>query len=142
MAAFNRFNVFSKDLVNGTHKFGSDVFKVMLSNVLPVATFQVLTDITEIVSGGTTGYTAGGTATTLTLTTTAAITKAAASNVTFTGGAGTMGPFQYAVLYNTTPTSPLKPLIAWWDYGTPITLANTEQFVVGFDATNGVFTLA
>ena len=51
-----------------------------------------------------------------------------------TAAVGTIGPFRYAVLYNTTPTSPADPLIAVWDYGSSITLNDTETFTVDFGA--------
>jgi hypothetical protein len=49
--------------------------------------------------------------------------------------------FRYVVLYNDTPTSPADPLIAWWDYGSNVTLNSGETFTVAFDATNGIFQL-
>ena len=52
-----------------------------------------------------------------------------------------MGPFRYAVLYNNTPTSPLKPLIGFWDYGSSVTLQIGETFTATMDAVNGVLTL-
>jgi hypothetical protein len=46
------------------------------------------------------------------------------------------------VLYNDTPTSPADPLVGWWDYGSSITLLDTETFTVDFDGTNGVIQAA
>ena len=59
MATFNKFNQFVQDLANGKHNLGSNSLNVMLTNTAPVATNQVLTDLTEITAGN--GYTAGGT---------------------------------------------------------------------------------
>jgi hypothetical protein len=136
MAVYNKFNQFTKDLIDGKHNFASNVFKIMLTNVAPLATNQIKSDITEIAAG--LGYTAGGTATTITESTTSGVAKIVGSNVVFTA-TGAMATFQYAVLYNDTTASPLKPLIAWWDYGTPISMVNTETLTVAFDATNGIF---
>jgi hypothetical protein len=47
---------------------------------------------------------------------------------------GAVGPFQYAVIYNDTPSSPADPLIGWYDYGSAVTLANGETFTVNFGA--------
>ena len=140
MATYNKFNVFATDLANAAHNFSSHTYKVMLTLTAPVSTNAVLTDLTEI-SGGN-GYTAGGTATSVTLTNTLGTLKATAANVTFTATGGTIGPFRYAVFYNSTQTSPVKPLVAWFDYGSSVTLNSGETFTWTPDATNGLFTLA
>lgn len=139
MATYNKFQQFVKDLIDGVHDFDAHAFKVMLKNTAPVNTNTIKANITEISAGS--GYTAGGTATTITTGVAAGVAKITGTDVTFTAAGGSIGPFRYAVLYNDTPTSPADPLIAWWDYGSAITLADTEQLVVDFDATNGIFTL-
>jgi hypothetical protein len=141
-ATFNKFNIFPADLANGVHKMGSDTLKVMFTNTAPSAANAVLADITEIAAGN--GYTAGGNAASLVSSSqTSGVYKLVLNNpATWTAAGGSIGPFRYAVLYNATQTSPLKPLIAWYDYGTAATLNSGEQFQVAFDATNGVFSLA
>lgn len=140
MASYNKFNQFTQDLVNGVHNFGSATFKVMLTNTAPVSTNTVKANLTEISAGN--GYTAGGNTTTVTTATSAGTAKVTASDTVFTASGGTIGPARYAVLYNDTATSPAKPLIAWWDYGSSITLNDTETLTVDFDNTNGIFTIA
>jgi hypothetical protein len=139
MATYNKFNVFTEDLVKGAHNFSSNTFKVMLTNVAPVATNAVKADITDISSGN--GYTAGGTATSITLSNSSGTEKVVAANVTFTASGGTIGPFRYAVMYNDTQTSPTKPLVNWFDYGSSVTLNSGETFTWTPDATNGLFTI-
>lgn len=139
MATYNKFNQFVKDLIDGVHDWDAHTFKVLLTNTAPVATNTIKSDLTEITAGS--GYTAGGTATTITTSVASGVGKVTGTDVTFTAAGGSIGPFRYAVLYNDTPTSPADPLVAWWDYGSSITLADTEQLVVDFDATNGIFTL-
>ena len=39
------------------------------------------------------------------------------------------------------PTTPLKPLVGWYDYGTTLSITSGNSFQVQFDATNGVLTL-
>lgn len=53
---------------------------------------------------------------------------------------GSVGPFQYVVIYNDTATN--DELIGWYDYGSALTLANTDTFTLDFDATNGLLQLA
>lgn len=140
MAAYNKFNQFTKDLIDGKHNFSANTFKVMLTNTAPVASNQVKGDLTEISAGN--GYTAGGTATTITSSTATGTAKVSGTNVVFTAAGGTIGPFRYAALYNDTQTSPAKPLVSWWDYGSSITLNDTETLTVSFDATNGIFQIS
>lgn len=138
MPAFNKFNQFTKDLIDGVHDFDAHTFRVMLTNTAPVATNTIKSNLTEISAGS--GYTAGGTATTITTSTASGVAKVTGTDVVFTS-TGTIGPFRYAVLYNDTPASPLDPLIGWWDYGSSISLNNTETLTVDFDATNGILTV-
>jgi hypothetical protein len=139
MAVFNKFNQFVKNLADGVHLFSTHTFKIMLTNTAPVSTNQVKADLTEIAAGF--GYTAGGTATTISVTVAGGIAKVTGTNVVFTAAGGSIGPFRYAVLYNDTPASPLDPLVAYWDYGASITLANTEVLTVVFDAADGILQL-
>jgi hypothetical protein len=137
MAAFNKFQAFVEEVFEAKIDFQTHSFKVMLTNSAPVATNTIKADLTDISAGN--GYSAGGTATTITSSAqTSGTYKAVASDVVFTASGGSIGPFRYAVLYDDTQTSPAKPLCAWWDYGSAITLLNGEVFTVDFDATNGI----
>lgn len=140
MATYNKFNQFTKDLIDGVHDMDAHTVKVMLSNTAPSASNSVKADITEITAGN--GYTAGGTATTISTSTSSGTAKATATDVVFTASGGTIGPFRYVVIYNDTPTSPADPLIGWYDYGSSITLNSGETFTTDFDGTNGYFTVA
>ena len=140
MAAFQKFNAFVEHLAEKVHNLGADTLKVLLTNTAPVATNSVKADLTEISAGN--GYTAGGTAASITSSSqTSGTYKLVLGDVVFTASGGTIGPFRYAVLYNDTPTSPADPLIGFWDYGSSITLNDTEPFTVDYDPTNGVLTL-
>lgn len=137
MATYNKFNVFVEDQFEGVHDWDAHAFKVLLTNTAPVATNSVKADLTEIAAGN--GYSAGGTATTITTSRSSGTFKSVGSDVVFTASGGSIGPFRYAVLYNDTPTSPADPLVSWWDYGSSISLNSGETFTVDFDATNGIF---
>jgi hypothetical protein len=142
MAAYNKFNDFSEQLAKGAQNFGTDTYKAALSNTAPVATNTILSDITQI--SAVNGYTSGGTATTISVSETTGTTTVSGTQVVFTASGGSIGPFRYVVLYNDTTTSPNKPLVAWWDYGSSLTLADGETFTVKFSNTTpgAIFTLA
>lgn len=140
MATYNKFNQFVEDVAEKVHNLGSDTLKVLLTNTAPAATNSIKSDLTEISAGN--GYTAGGTQATISSSSqTSGTYKLVLADVVFTASGGTIGPFRYAVLYNDTPSSPADPLIAWWDYGSSITLQAGETFTVDFDASNGVLTI-
>jgi hypothetical protein len=141
MATYNKFQCFVENVAEKVHALDVDTLKVMLTNTVPVNTNTLLANLTEITAGN--GYVAGGTATTQSSSAqTSGTYKLVIADVVFTASGGSIGPFRYAVLYNSTPTSPLKPLIAWWDYGSSITLATGESITVDFSATNGVMQIA
>jgi hypothetical protein len=142
MAAFNKFNAFAAAMPNAGVNLSSDTVKILLTNTAPVATNTQYSDIsgTELASGA--GYTTGGASVTLTSSSQSSGTYkyiASAANPTWTA-TGSMGPFRYAVIYDTTPST--KSLIGWWDYGSSLTLSSTQTFTVQLDGTNGVFQLA
>jgi hypothetical protein len=135
MAAFQKFNAFVADIHNKIHALNSDTIKVMLTNTAPVATNAVKTDISEISAGN--GYSAGGTALSgVSSSQTSGTYTFNASNITVVTATGSVGPFRYAVIYNSTAAS--GNLIGWYDYGSSITLANTETFTITFSG--GIFT--
>lgn len=137
MATFNKFNQFVEDLAEKVHNLGSDTLKVGLTNSAPLATNTVWANITEITAGN--GYTAGGTATTISSSAqTSGTYKLVITDVTFTASGGSIGPFRYVVLYNDTPTSPADPLIGYYDYGTNVTITDGNSFTTDFSAANGV----
>ncbi len=142
MATANKFNDFTNQLCLGKHVFdgSTHTFNVALSNTLPTAANTIFSNITEISAGN--GYTAGGAATTITNSASSGTMTVSGTQVVTTA-TGAVGPFRYVVLYNVTQTTPLKPLVAWWDYGSSISLANTDTFTVKFNnATPGtIFTV-
>jgi hypothetical protein len=138
MATFTKFQSFVEAVAEKSHNLGADTLKVMLCNTAPVNTNTIKANLTEISAGN--GYTAGGTAASISSSAQSSGTyKLVLADVVFTASGGSIGPFRYAVLYNDTATN--DELIAFWDYGSSITLASGETFTVDFDATNGVLQL-
>lgn len=138
MATYTKFYAFSENLAEKVHNLGADALTVALCNTAPVVTNSVLTDLTQIT------YT-NCSARVPTISTSAQTTgtyKLVLADLTLTATGGTVGPFRYVVLYNDTPTSPADPLIGFYDYGSSITLNAGETFLIDFDGSNGVLTLA
>jgi len=138
MATFNKFNSFVEALAEKVHNLGSDTLKMALTNRTPLATNTVLANITQITAAN--GYTAGGNTASITSSSqTSGTYKLVLGDVTFTASGGAMAAFRYAVLYNDTATN--DELIGWYDYGSSITLADTETFTIDYDPTNGALTI-
>lgn len=138
MATYVKFQKFVRDLGLGVHNLDTGALKIYLSNTTPdVSADAVKADLAEISTGN--GYT-GGVDITGVWSESAGTATLAATDVTITASGGTVGPFRYVVMFNDTPTSPADPLICYWDYGSAITLADTETFTTDFGAS--VLTLA
>ena len=137
MAAFNKFQSFTKNVAEGKINLASDQLKIALTNAAPVATNAVLADLTEI------SYTNASTRniTTSSSTQTGGVYKLTVADLVVTASGGSVGPFRYVAVYDDTPTSPAKPLIGWYDYGSSITLNAGETFTTDFDQVNGLLTI-
>lgn len=141
MAVFNKFQDFVEQLGKGKHDFSTHALKVALTNTAPSAANTVLADIIQIAATG--GYVAGGYVLDGVIWAEAAGTaKLTITDEVITAVGGSVGPFRYIVMYNDTTTLPADALIGWYDYGSSITLADTETLTIDFDGTNGVLTLA
>lgn len=140
--AYNKFEIFVLDLAEKKHDLSADLLELYLSNIAPAVTNDIKADIAEItlengyvgaVDTQNTGAEATGT---YTLT---------GTKVVVTAAAGTVGPFQYAILFNETQTTPVDPLISWWDRGSALTLQDGESFSVKFNSsetTGSILTIA
>jgi len=136
MAAYNKFYCFVADVGLKKHELNTDQLNIYLTNTAPATSNTVYNTPADLATGG--GYTAGGAA----ISTTAyaqsggVASLTSASSLVFTATTG-FGPFRYAVLYNFTASA--QNLIAWWDYGSAVTLGASETFTVAFGA--NIFTL-
>jgi len=138
MATFNKFNSFVSDLAQKVHNLNSDTLKILLTNTAPVASNTIKSNLTEISAGN--GYATGGVAASFVSgVDSAGIYRLILAPVSWTASGGSIGPFEFAVLYNSSTTN--GNLIGWWDYGTTVTLTNGNTFTVALDQTNGVLTL-
>lgn len=137
MATFTKFNTFVEFLAEKAHNLGSDQLVIALSNTAPtVATDDELADITQI------SYTnlSSRNITTASSAQTSGTYKLTLTDLVLTSSGGTTGPFRYVIIYNDTSTA--DKLIAYYDYGSSITLQDGDTFTVNFDDSNGFLTIA
>jgi len=128
MATFNKFQSFVSHYCAGIHDLSTtgSTLKYYLSNAAPNASAHtVKTDIAEITNEN--GYTAP-IDTENTGVMDAGVFTIGLSAKTVTAASGTVGPFQYVILYNDTPADPVDPLIGWWDRGGALTLQDGDSF--------------
>jgi len=135
MAVFNKINAFLLNLGQKVHdlRAAGDTLKVYLSNEQPLSTDTIKTNVAEITAEN--GYPAGGTDIQNDWSESGGTSSLTGVDVVFTASGGSFGPFRFVPLYNDTPTSPLDPLLGWWDYGSSISMSDGETFTVDFGAT-------
>ena len=136
MASFTKFQSFVEKLAEKAHNLGSDQLKIALTNTVPVNTNDVLVDLTEI----TYTHLSSRNITTSASAESAGTYKLTLTDLVLTASGGSVGPFRYVVIYNDTAGS--DELIAWFDKGAEVTLADGETFTCDFDGANGVLTIA
>jgi hypothetical protein len=124
MATYNKFQAWAETMVEAAN-LATDQFTLALTNSAPIASNSVLTDITQI---SYTNLSSRNVSTTSSSQTSGTYTLVLADLVMT--ASGSVGPFRYVVLYDDTVAG--DPLVGWWDYGSSITMANTETFTVDF----------
>ena len=138
MATFNKYTNGVTALVTSINS-GADAWKVALSNAVTVTDTTFTPGTSDLPTGG--GYTAGGaTATVASSSNSGGVYKLTLNSpATWTASTTGFGPFRYAILWDSTTSSPL----GYWDYGSSITASGTngDTFTVTLDATNGTFTV-
>src|SRR6266705_2465189 len=136
MASYNKINTFSKACAEKVHNLSSDVIKVALcaSANAPVATNTKLSDLTEI------AYTnlSARTVTIGSSSQSSGTWKWILTDLVLTASGGSVAAFRYVAIYNDTATN--KELIGWYDYGSSLTLADTDTLTLDFDGSAGVLT--
>ena len=139
MADFAKFYTFIEEVFEAGHDFSSDTLKIALTNSAPTpATDTVLDTVTNHPPpAAANGYEqktvivdasgqSGGT-----------YTLAVTTDLVWTATAGGIGPFRYAILFN---SSKSDKLVGYWDYGSSITLNEGETFT--WDVTASILTAA
>ena len=145
MATFTKLNGFVEHLAEKVHNLGSDQLVVALSNTAPgseatpptgATTACKLSNVTQV------SYTncSSRNITTSASAQTSGTYKLTLTDLVLTASGGSVGPFRYVYIYNDTATN--DELIAYYDYGSSITLAAGETLTIDFDGTNGLLQVA
>ncbi len=137
MTSYNKFETFIGDLGDKVHDLDADTIKLYLTNNAPsTSADSVKADLAGIAEQN--GYAPADV--TNTWVEASGTGTLDGTDITWTASGGSFGPFRYVVMYNDTPTSPADPLIAWWDYGSSITINDGETFKAQITTT--LFTLS
>tara|TARA_R110000772_G_scaffold235182_2_gene346780 strand:- start:4553 stop:4975 length:423 start_codon:yes stop_codon:yes gene_type:complete len=139
MATFTKFQQFVEDIAVGAHNLNTDTLGIALTTqaFIPVVTNEILGNLTQI------AYTnlSARTITPTSAVHTTGTLKLLLPDLLLTAS-GAVATFRHVVLYNVTQTTaPVNPLIGWYDYGSDVTLADTETFNIDFDQAAGVLTI-
>ena len=124
-----KFQDFVEQLGLKQHNLNTDTLKIALTNVLPVITqtgFDPVTANAAPVAAN--GYPVGGADILNTWSEADGVAALSGTDITFTATAGGIGPFRYLVLYNDTNVTDM--VVAYYDHGSVISLADGESFVV------------
>ena len=139
MASYNKFQGFGGYLGLGAINLNTDTLKVYLTNDTPSASADdVKADLAEITMTNEANHGAGGGDVQNAYSEASGTGTLTGTDVVFVASGGTVGPFRYVPLYD--DTHAIDVLLAWWDYGSEITLQDGESFTVDFGAS--IFTLA
>ena len=131
MATLNQFESWAEYMAEGAN-LASDQFTVALTNTAPVATNSVLADITQI------SYTncSSRNLTTTSSTQTGGVYSLVLADLTLEASGGDVGPFRYVVIYDSTVSG--SPLLGWVEYGSALTMADTETLLLDFSSSTVV----
>jgi hypothetical protein len=131
---------FKENLGKGVHDFTSDATCTVTCALTaaanaPVNTNEILANLTPIAYTNLSSRVITG----ITWEHTAGVATMTFTDLVLTASGGAVAAFRYIVLYDDDPTSPVDPLIGWFDYGSDLTLADTQTLTI--DGSTGICTL-
>ena len=135
MASYVKINSFVENLAEKLIDLSGAELTVALTNTAHTDAWDELADLTEV------SYTncSSRVITVSTSAQTAGTYKLVCADLTLTAS-GAVGPFRYVYIYDDGSTG--DKLIAYYDYGSAVTLASGETFKIDFNASDGVLTIA
>lgn len=135
MATFTKINSFVENLAEKLIDLSGAGLTIALTNTAHTSTWDELADLTQV------SYT-NLSSRVLTVSSSSQTTgtyKLVLNDLTLTSSGGTTGPFRYVYIYDDNSTG--DKLIAYYDYGSSITLNDTDTFTINFDGTSGFLTI-
>ena len=138
MASYNKFQQFVEDMAEKKHDLGADTLTVALTAAAnaPVATNSVLTDLTQISYTNLSSRTLSQSSSAQS----SGTYKLVITDKVLTASGGAVATFRYVVIYNDTHAT--DGLVCYFDYGSNLTLADTESLTLDFDGSNGLLQVA
>jgi hypothetical protein len=135
MATFTKIHSFVENLAEKQIDLSGNGITVALTNTAHTSTWDELADLTQV------SYTnlSSRVCTVSSSAQTDGTYKLVLADLVLTA-TGAVGPFQYIYLYDDNSTG--DKLIAYYDYGSAVTLASGDTFTLDFSADDGVLTLA
>lgn len=134
MATYTKINSFVENLAKKLIDLSGTGLTVALTNTAHTSTWDELADLTQI------SYTnlSSRVITVTSAVQTAGTFKLVLQDLTLTAS-GAVGPFRYIYIYDDASTG--DKLIGYYDYGSAVTLASGDTFIVDFDGSAGALTL-
>ncbi len=135
VSSYSKFQIFVEDLCEGVHDLDTHqlTFALCAAANAPVATNNVLTDLTEI------AYTNLSTRN-ITLNSSSHTTGTYTLSLvdhTLSASGGAVAAFRYLAIYNDGTAVKTNPLICWFDYGSDLTLNDGESLTIDFGNDGG-----
>lgn len=135
MATYTKINSFVENLAEGLINLGGAGLTIALTNTAHTSTWDELADLTQVSYSNCSSRVL----TVSSSTQTSGTYKLVVNDLTLTASGGAVGPFRYIYVYDDNSTG--DKLIAYYDYGSSITLNDTDTLLLNFDGTNGLIQL-
>lgn len=134
--ALTKVNSFVENLAEKQIDLSGNGLTIALTNTAHTAAWDELADLTQVAYT----YCSARVVTVAASAQTAGTYKLTLTDLVLTASGGAVGAFRYIYLYDDNSTG--DKLIGYYDYGSGLTLNDTDTLTLDFDATNGVLTIA